>query len=395
MTPSTTTRDARARAVAVVGALMLSAFLFNTTENLPIGLLRLIADDLDVSEVRVGHLVSGYGLVVAAASLPLAYLTRAVPRRLLLTIVLGVLVIASAVPMVVESYAALLVARVLTALAQALFWAVQGPVAVALFPPAVRGRVVGILSAGGALATIAGVPAGTWLGHHATWELPFVTISLLGLVALTVVGAALPTTRPDSSDAAYGSAPDRRHFLAVVTVTALSTAGVFFGFTYVMTYLGSVTHLSSGQASALLAAFGIGGFLGVSVVGSLLDRFPHGTLVAPVVLQALALLALYVGGESHSVAGASILLLGASAGPVFMATQNQVLRVSPGRTELGMATNSAAFNVGVAAGAAGGGWVLAHWGVRETFLAGGLLTLLGLAALVPGRRPPTGVTRPA
>lgn len=54
----------------------------------------------------------------------------------------------------------LLVARLLTALGQALFWAVMGPVAVGLFAPEVRGRVVGALSVAGSLALVLGVPAG-------------------------------------------------------------------------------------------------------------------------------------------------------------------------------------------------------------------------------------------
>lgn len=58
------------RRAAVVAALMLAAFAFNTTENLPVGLLPLIADDLRVSLSSVGLLVTGYGLTVAVVSLP-------------------------------------------------------------------------------------------------------------------------------------------------------------------------------------------------------------------------------------------------------------------------------------------------------------------------------------
>lgn len=76
------------RRASVVGAIMLSAFSFNTTENLPIGLLKLMASDLRVSLSSVGYLVSGYGLTVAVVSLPLAHLTRNTPRRYLLSIVL-------------------------------------------------------------------------------------------------------------------------------------------------------------------------------------------------------------------------------------------------------------------------------------------------------------------
>ncbi|WP_454856007.1 MFS transporter [Promicromonospora soli] len=369
------------RRAAVVGALMLSAFVFNTTENLPIGVLPLISADLGVSLPMAGYLVSGYGLVVAAASLPLAHVTRNVPRRYLLSGVLAVLALASWLPTLADSYAVLLAARVVTALAQALFWAVQGPVAVSQFPPAMRGRIIGLLSLGGVLATVAGVPAGSWLGHRTSWETPFLVISVLAVVALTAVATALPTSRPEDGHAAYGVEPDRRRFLAVLTITALSVTGAFLGFTYVMEFLRTVTGLSGDTASALLGAFGVGGLVGVSVVGPLLDRYPRATLGAPVVVQAAALLALSAFGSQPWVVVPAVLLLGGAVSPVFMATQALVLRWAPGRTEMALAANSAAFNVGVALGAAGGGLVLRLLDVRAPFLVGGLLTVASLTLL--------------
>ncbi|MEU7839318.1 MFS transporter [Nonomuraea sp. NPDC049129] len=151
----------------MLGALMLAALTFNTAENLPVGLLELISDDLRMSLSAVGLLVTGYGVTVAVASVPLAHVVRAVPRRYVLTGLLAALVVSSLVAALAASYRLLLVTRLLTALAQALFWAVTGPVAVGLFAPEVRGRVVGALSVAGSLALALGVPAGTWLGQLA------------------------------------------------------------------------------------------------------------------------------------------------------------------------------------------------------------------------------------
>jgi predicted MFS family arabinose efflux permease len=369
------------RRASVVGAVMLSAFSFNTTENLPIGLLKLMAADLDVSLSSVGYLVSGYGLTVAVVSLPLAHLTRHTPRRYLLGLVLGVLFLSSWLPTVAPSYGFLLVARIATALAQALFWAVMGPVAVGMFSPAVRGRVIGLLSVGGSLATVLGVPAGNWLGRHTGWEVPFLVVSGCALAALAVIGLLLPTSRPEDGHAAYGAEPSRRGFFVVLAVTGLSVTGVFVGFTYIVDFLQDTSGFSGGMVSTLLGVFGLGGFLGVTMVGPLLDRFPRGTLVVPVAVQATALLALYAGGSNRVVTGLAIALLGAAAGPIFMATQSRVMRVAPGRTEIALAANGAAFNVGVALGALCGGLSLRVFDVRTTFLMGGLLTVAGLVVL--------------
>ncbi|MCX5059900.1 MFS transporter [Streptomyces sp. NBC_00452] len=375
-------RPAAWRRSAVVAALMLAAFTFNTAENLPTGLLSLMAADLRVSPTAVGALVTGYGLTVAVVSLPAARLTRSVPRRYLLAGLLGLLAAASWVSALGSiSYALVLAARVGTALAQASFWVLMGPVAVGLFPPGRRGRVMGLLSVGGSLATVLGVPAGTWLGGRGGWHAPFAVLGALALVSLVVVAALLPTSHPQEGHAAYGVAPDRRRFFVVVATTALSVTGVFAGFTYVVVLLEDVGGFGEDAVSGVLFAFGAAALAGVALAGPLLDRFPRATLTVPVATQAAALLGLYAAASSQVAAVALLMLLGASVAPVFMATQSQVLRVAPGRTESALAANSAAFNAGVAAGALLGGALLPLTGARGTFLAGGMLTVGALAVL--------------
>ncbi|GGV03513.1 hypothetical protein GCM10010211_83440 [Streptomyces albospinus] len=215
-------------------ALMLAAFTFNTAESLPIGLLELISESLRVSVPAVGLLVTGYGVTVAVASLPLAHVTRAVPRRHVLTGLLAALVVSSLVAALATSYCLLLVARLLTALSQALFWAVMGPVAVGLFAPEVRGRVVGALSVAGSLALVLGVPAGTWLGQQSGWPLPVATPAALGLVSLVTIAVLLPTSRPEEQHAAYGTSPDARRFGTVLVAGTLSATGAFAGYTYIV-----------------------------------------------------------------------------------------------------------------------------------------------------------------
>ncbi|MGW2524787.1 MFS transporter [Streptomyces sp. NPDC001617] len=381
-------RPAAWRRAAVVAALMLAAFTFNTAENLPVGLLSLMAADLGVSLGAVGALVTGYGLTVAVVSLPFARVTRSLPRRHLLAGLLGLLALASwASALQNVSYGLLMAARVVTAIAQAAFWVLMGPVAVGLFPPERRGRVMGLLSAGGSLATVLGVPGGTWLGGHGGWRAPFVVIGVLALVSLVVVAALLPTSRPQESHAAYGVAPDRRRFLLVVSTTALSVTGVFTAFTYVAALLQDVGGFGEGAVSGVLFAFGAAALAGVAVTGPFLDRFPRATLTVPVATQATALLGLYAGAGSRVASVVLLMLLGASVAPVFMATQSQVLRVAPGRTETALAANSVAFNVGVAVGALVGGALLHGVGVRGLFLVGGLLSVGALAMPVwPARR---------
>ncbi|MEV6959512.1 MFS transporter [Streptomyces sp. NPDC051207] len=364
---------------------MLAAFTFNTAENLPIGLLELIAEGLRVSVPAVGLLVTGYGLTVAVASLPLAHMVRAVPRRHVLTGLLAALVVSSLVAALATSYWLLLAARLLTALAQALFWAVTGPVAAGLFAPEVRGRVVGALSVAGSLALVLGVPAGTWLGRHSGWPVPIAVPAVLGLVSLVTIAVLLPTSRPEDEPAAYATGPDARRFGTVLAAGALSATGAFTGYTYVVKFLGDVSGFSPDTVTALLVAFGAACLVGVSITGALLDRFPQAALTAAVATQAVGMLGLYAAGGHPAAAVVFLLLMGGALGPVFMTTQNAMLHCAPGRTDIALAANSGSYHAGIAAGAALGGLILPLADVRGTFLAGGSLTAGACAVLLGGR----------
>ncbi|MEU2021467.1 MFS transporter [Streptomyces sp. NPDC016469] len=364
---------------------MLAALTFNTAENLPIGLLEPISASLGVSLSAVGLLVTGYGATVAITSVPIAHVVRAVPRRHVLTGLLAALVVSSLVAALATSYWLLLGARLLTALAQGLFWAVMGPVAVGLFRPEVRGRVVGALSLAGSLALVLGVPAGTWLGRRSTWQVPIAMPAVLGLVSLVTIAVLLPTSRPEEEPAAYATSPDVRRFGTVLAAGALSATGAFTGYTYIVKFLGDVSGFAPGTVSALFVVFGIACLAGVSITGAVLDRFPQSTPATAVATQAVGMLGLYAVGTHPVAAVVFLVLMGSALGPVFMATQNAMLHCAPARTDIALAANSGAYNAGIAAGAALGGLVLPLAGVRGTFLAGGLLTVGSCAVLLGGR----------
>ncbi|WP_030410613.1 MFS transporter [Streptomyces sp. NRRL S-1448] len=364
---------------------MLAAFTFNTAENLPVGLLELLSKSLRVSVSAVGLLVTGYGLTVAVTSLPLAHVMRAVPRRHVLTGLLAALVVSSLVAALATSYWLLLAARLLTALAQALFWAVMGPVAVGLFAPEVRGRVVGALSVAGSLALVVGVPAGSWLGRRSDWAVPVATLAALGLVSLVTIAVLLPTSPPEEEQAAYGTSPDARRFGTVLAAGTLSATGAFAGYTYIEKFLGEVSGFSPSTVNVLFVAFGLACLAGVSITGALLDHFPRAALTTAIATQAMGMLGLYVAGTDAVAAVVFLVLMGAALGPVFMTTQNAMLHCAPGRTDIALAANSGAYNAGIAAGAALGGLILPLADARGAFLAGGLLTTCACAVLLGGR----------
>src|SRR4051794_11785978 len=225
----------------VLLALSLSTFAYVTTETLPIGLLPLIARDLGTTTAAIGLLVTAYGLVVVVTSIPLTGLTRRIPRRLVLSTLMAVFTVATALSALAPGYRTLLLARIVIALSQALFWSVVTPAAAALFRPQVRGRALSILYAGSSVAALAGVPAGTWLGQLAGWRVAFLALSGIGVIILIVVATLLPTTPAGQSDADHGTRPDAGRYWSLVISTALAVTGAFAAFTYISPFLTQVS----------------------------------------------------------------------------------------------------------------------------------------------------------
>ncbi len=365
----------------------MAAFCYVTVELLPIGLLPVIAADVGVSLPAVGLLVTGYAVTVAIASLPLTHLVRRIPRRYLLTALLAVFVVATCVS-VLGGYGLLLGGRIATALSQAVFWAVVAPAAAALFTPQFRGRVTAAVFSGGSLATVVGVPVGTWLGQEAGWRVAFLAVAGLGLLAMIGVAVLLPSTSAAHGNAATGSAPHPRRYWLTIAATAVAITGGFAAFTYITPFLTEVGGFAPESVSWVLLVYGVAGLVGVVVGGAMADRAPHTAMLIPVLSLSAALLALYGFGTAQVAVIALVALWGFALPQVPPTFQSYVLRVAPRSTDIASAIFSATFNLGIAGGALVGGVLLAETGVRSTFLVGGLLTALALGLLLsePGMR---------
>ncbi|MEK8226802.1 MFS transporter [Oerskovia sp. M15] len=106
-------------------ALMLATFLAITTELLPVGLLPLIGDELDVSESTAGLLVTVYALMVAALAVPLTLATVRLPRKGLLLGTLLAYTASNALVALAPTFAVVATGRAVGGIAHALFFSVS------------------------------------------------------------------------------------------------------------------------------------------------------------------------------------------------------------------------------------------------------------------------------
>ncbi|QNS06238.1 MFS transporter [Streptomyces xanthii] len=395
MHPQTTTRPRPARAAhpAAVPVLALATFTVVTGEMLPVGLLSPLAADLGRSEGTAGLAVTLPGIVAALAAPLLPPAARRTDRRTLLTALLVLLAAANLLSALATSLPALLAARVLVGVCIGGVWAVAAGLAPRLVPAARTGRATALIFSGIAVASVVGVPAGTYLGELTGWRWSFAAVGALSLTAAALLRAALPplpaetAVRPAALLALLGAPRVRQGLLAVLFLVT----GHFAAYTYVRPLLARVPHLGAATVSALLLAYGVAGIAGNFLGGALAARRPRPTLTAIAAALAATVLLLIPAVGSLTASAALLLAWGLAYGGVSVAAQNWLAAAAPAAREAVSGLFAGAFNCAIALGALAGGLVVDGLGVTPVLWLAGALTaaacVTGAATERTGDRP--------
>jgi DHA1 family inner membrane transport protein len=366
-----------------VYALTAGAFGIGTTEFVIMGLLLQVAGDFGVSVSTAGLLISGYALGVFAGAPILTLATRRLPRKTVLLALMLIFTIGNLACAMAPNYAALMVARIITALAHGTFFGVGSVVATSLVAPDRKASAIAVMFTGLTVATLLGVPFGAWLGLELGWRATFFAVAAIGVVALIVLSVFVPR-----STAAEAPIPLRQEIAAILKpqvqlgflMTVLGFAGVFAVFTYIQPILVQVTGFSEAAVSPILLVFGLG-LLGGNLLGG---RWADRNLVVALIGTLAALLVILIGTrfaiDSKAAVIVAIGLLGAASFATVAPLQMRVLeKAGPAGRNFASSLNIAAFNLGNAIGAWLGGATLDHgFGLSAIPITAATITGLGL-----------------
>ncbi|MGX9696588.1 MFS transporter [Janthinobacterium lividum] len=372
-------------------ALTLSAFAIGTTEFVIVGLLPTIAADLGVNLPSAGMLVSLYALGVAVGAPVLTALTGKIPRKTLLLSLMVLFTLGNLLAWKSPGYETLVIARILTGLAHGVFFSIGSTIATSLVPKDKAASAIAIMFTGLTVALVTGVPLGTFIGQHFGWRETFLAVSALGLVAFIGSLLYVPSNIAHSKPASLLQQVQvlgQPRLLLVYAMTAVGYGGSFIAFTYLAPILQQVSGFSAGAVGVVMLVYGVSVAFGNIWGGKLADKKgPVSALKLIFLLLAAVLLLLTFTAPHPVLVVITVLLWGAVAFGNVAGLQVYVVQqaehFTPRAVDVASGLNIAAFNLGIAGGAWGGGLIVEHLGLVHTGWIGALVVLgaFGLTAL--------------
>ena len=369
--------------------LIASSFMLGMSEFIVVGILPDIAADLKISEVTVGNLVSLFAFVYAPVTPLGSALSARFPRFATHLTLIGIFLAGNILCAFAPNYAVLVVARIMIALVSGTLVAVAMTYAPDVTTDRFRTKFIAWVFSGFSIASVVGVPVGTWVANTFGWRWAFHMINVLTIVLIIGMVMVLPR---NSHIVKIGFLPqfrlffDRRIQLGVLDVVCGAAASYVF-YTYLTPIMRDEVHVPEQYLSVGLVIFGAACLWSNLYGGKLADRgrgVEPLTHIRPIHCAHAVLMASLVVAHWVPVYGALLLVvLG-----MFMYLQNSASQVlymdvasqsHPGSLNLAASLNSMSFNIGIALGSAVGGLINGHFGLMWLGPVGALFLVCAIA----------------
>ena len=357
--------------LALLG-LSASAFIFNNSEFIPIGLLTHIASDFSITEAHAGMLISVYAWVVMLLSLPLMILVSRMEMRRLMLGLVGLFAAFQVMSSLSNSYGMLMASRIGVACSHSVFWAIVSPMAARMVSERHRSIALSLVATGSSIAMVFGMPIGRAIGLHIGWRMTFLSIGITAALIFIYMFFTLPIL------------PSRGRF-SVKKVPALfknkPLMGIFILTIFFATsFMKDIVLMPNSLITTSLMIFGCAGIIGSLLFSNFYaeHRYKFNTTIF-LLLTSCMLLLLPLSFSAAAVIGL-LVLWGIVSTAFNISMQSEIIsQTTQESTSVAMSIFSGIFNFGIGTGAFIGGQVCTHLSISKIGIVGGALSIFALA----------------
>jgi len=349
------------------------------------GTLTDIVESLSVSVATAGQLISSSALLVCFGAPLLAAVVAGWDRRKLLVSSLLWYSLWHLMAALAPGFYSLLGFRAMAMVAAAIFTPQAASCIGLLVKEKQRGQAMTFVFLGWSVASVLGMPLGSWIGGHFGWRWSMGLIALLALVGALWLWRQMPAKvlPPALSMAAWRQTLSSRTIWVTLSVTMMMAAGQFVLFSYMAPFAKARFGVSPSEFSLLLLAYGSMGFVGNALLSRFIDRIGAARCIL-ISLSFMCTSLLLASEVTHATGMALALgLWGLGGFSSNSAQQARLAAQAPWLASASISLNTSAMYAGQAMGATVGGWTLVHQGMGALPQHGliGLLLAIGLSLL--------------
>lgn len=359
-----------------LAGMTVAAFIFNTSEFMPIGLLSDIAADFRITEAHAGMLISAYSWTVTLLSLPLMLLFSKMELRKLLLGTITLFCACQIFSVVPAGFAVLMISRIGVACAHAVFWSIASPIAVRVVSEEHRSFALSMIVTGTSLAMILGLPLGRIIGLHIGWRMTFLCVAAVAFIVLLYLAVVFPKV-PGAKSFSLRQLPQlikNPLSAGIYLLTFMIVTSYYTAYSYIEPFLKEVADLKESRITFALTVFGAAGILGSFLFSRYYDKSRYSFIKFFTVGIAASLILL----QPASFNPYTVILLCAFWGMAVtaynVAFQSEIIKCVPqDASAVAMSIYSAIFNLGIGLGTWIGGITCTYASISYIGYVGGVL----------------------
>lgn len=357
----------------------ISAFLVNTSEFMPIGLLTDISNDFNMTAAQAGVMITAYSWTVTILSLPLMLLACKIEPKKLLLGTLTVFSTCQVLSVISIGFPFLVVSRIGVACAHSIFWAIASPLAVRVVSKEHQSKALSAIITGTAIAMVLGMPLGRMIGLQIGWRMTFLCVAVISFLVLVYLAFVFPKIE-NTESFSINQLPElfkNSRLMITYIITFLFATGYYTTYSYIEPFLQRVAGFPSTLVTITLMLFGVAGLSGSYLFSRYYDDHRFAFVQAVLFGFAGALGLLYPASINMYM----IILVCAIWGIAAMAFQTSFQAeisgcVSTAASSVAMAIFSAIFNLGIGSGTWLGAVVYTNTSLNFIGFVGAMIVLV-------------------